>query len=73
MKGARFKDLVGSLRKVFAGLSDRRTGKNRSYAMEDFGLSAFSVFFTQSPSKSIARAVPPSNTPAEKSPTITAR
>ena len=50
MKGTGFNDLVGCLRQVLAGLPDRRKGKNRSYAMEDFGLSAFSVFFTQSPS-----------------------
>jgi len=50
MKGARFNDLMGPLRQVFAELPDRRKGKNLSYAMEDFGLSAFSVFFTQSPS-----------------------
>ena len=50
MKGTRFHDLVGSLRAVLAGLPDRRKGKNLSYAMEEFGLSAFSVFFTQSPS-----------------------
>ena len=42
--------MVGSLREVLTGLTDRRTGKNLSYAMADFGLSAFSVFFTQSPS-----------------------
>jgi hypothetical protein len=50
MKGARFNDLIGHLRQVFAGLPDRRKGQNLSYAMADFGLSAFSVFFTQSPS-----------------------
>ena len=50
MKGTRFHDLVGSLREALAGLPDRRKGKNLSYAMEEFGLSAFSVFFTQSPS-----------------------
>jgi len=50
MKNAKFQDLVGLLRKVFAGLPDRRTGSNLSYSMEDFGMSAFSVFFTQSPS-----------------------
>jgi len=50
MKGARFNDLIGHLRQVFADLPDRRKGQNLSYAMEDFGLSAFSVFFTQSPS-----------------------
>lgn len=47
---AGFNDLIGCLRQVLAGLPDRRKGKNLSYAMEDFGLSAFSVFFTQSPS-----------------------
>ena len=50
MSRASFKDLVGSLRQTLAGLPDRRTGKNLSYAMEDFGLGAFAVFFTQSPS-----------------------
>ena len=50
MKATGFKDLVGSLRHVLATLPDSRVGKNLSYAMEDFGLSAFSVFFTQCPS-----------------------
>jgi hypothetical protein len=50
MSGVSFNDLVGHLRKVLAQLPDRRTGKNLSYGMETFGLSAFSVFFTQSPS-----------------------
>jgi len=50
MKGTGFHELVGGLREVLAGLPDRRKGKNLSYAMEEFGLSAFSVFFTQSPS-----------------------
>jgi hypothetical protein len=36
MSGVSFNHLVGHLRK----------GKNLSYGMEDFGLSAFSVFFT---------------------------
>jgi hypothetical protein len=50
MSGVSFKHLVGHLRNVLAELPDWRKGKNLSYAMEDFGLSAFSVFFTQSPS-----------------------
>jgi len=50
MKGAHFDELVGELRAVCAALPDRRTGKNTSYTMEDFALSAFAVFFTQSPS-----------------------
>jgi len=31
-------------------LPDKRTGKNTRYGMEDAALSAFSVFFTQTPS-----------------------
>jgi hypothetical protein len=46
----RFDQLVGRLRQCLAGLPDRRTGENSSYTMEDIGLSAFAVFFTQSPS-----------------------
>ncbi len=50
MKGTRFQDLLGELRQIFAAWPDRREGQNLSYAMEDFGASAFAVFFTQSPS-----------------------
>ncbi len=50
MKGAQFSDLVDHLRTTLADFPDRRTGQNLSYAMADFGLSAFAVFFTQSPS-----------------------
>ena len=46
----RFDQLVGELRSCLAGLSDKRTGTNTQYTMETIGLSAFSVFFTQSPS-----------------------
>jgi hypothetical protein len=45
-----FQVWVQALREVLAGLPDRRRGRNRSYAMADFGLSAFAVFFLQSPS-----------------------
>ncbi len=38
------------LRQVIGGFPDRRTGDNTSYSMEDIGLGAFSVFFTQCPS-----------------------
>src|SRR2546430_6749372 len=38
------------LREVMGKLPDGRTGDNTSYSMEDIGLSAFSVFFTQCPS-----------------------
>ena len=43
-------NLVQQMRQVFAALPDQRTGENTEYTMEDFGVSAFSVFFTQSPS-----------------------
>jgi len=43
-------DCVGSLRRTLRDLPDERTGENTQYSMEDIGLSAFSVFFTQSPS-----------------------
>jgi len=41
---------VGSFRQVLSSLPDKRTGKNTRYGMEDAALSAFSVFFTQTPS-----------------------
>jgi hypothetical protein len=43
-------ELVGSLRQTLAALPDPRTGDNTKYSMQDIGLGAFSVFFTQSPS-----------------------
>jgi len=46
----RFDDLIGSIRKRMGALHDRRTGTNKKYTMEDIGLSAFAVFYTQSPS-----------------------
>jgi len=42
--------LIKQTRQVLGGLPDRRTGDNCTYRMEDLGLGAFSVFFTQSPS-----------------------
>jgi len=45
-----FDSVVSTLRQTLALLPDKRTGKNTSYTMEDAGLSAFGVFFTQSPS-----------------------
>src|SRR5664279_2355940 len=45
-----FSDVVKQLRTTFETFTDRRTGKNTSYTMTDAGLSAFSVFFMQSPS-----------------------
>jgi hypothetical protein len=38
------------LRGIVGGFADRRTGDNLKYLMEDIGLGAFSVFFTQCPS-----------------------
>ena len=38
---------LAHLRQLLGGLPDRRTGDNTSYSMEDIGLAAFSVFFTQ--------------------------
>jgi Transposase DDE domain len=45
-----FDGIVGSFRQVLSSLPDKRTGKNTRYGMEDVALSAFSVFFTQTPS-----------------------
>lgn len=46
----RWDKLVGSLRQTLAAWPDPRTGDNTKYSMQDIGLGAFSVFFTQSPS-----------------------
>jgi len=46
----RFDQLMGRLRQRMAAFPDRRTGENTQYTMEDIALSAFSVFYTQSPS-----------------------
>lgn len=45
-----FDSVVSSLRQTLASLPDKRTGTNTQYGMDDAGLSAFGVFFTQSPS-----------------------
>ena len=45
-----FKDMVNELRILGSTFSDKRTGKNLVYPMQDVVLGAFSVFFTQSPS-----------------------
>jgi hypothetical protein len=42
--------LIGVVRRCCEGFPDPRRGHNGSYAMADFGLAAFSVFFAQSPS-----------------------
>lgn len=45
-----FDSMLRQLRTTITGLPDKRTGKNLTYSIEDIGLSAFSVFFTQTPS-----------------------
>jgi hypothetical protein len=46
----KFDSLIDKLKKIGASLPDPRTGMNGQYTMKDAVLSAFSVFFTQSPS-----------------------
>ncbi len=41
---------IAALRERCGALPDRRSGRNGRYVMADVGLSAFSVFFMQSPS-----------------------
>jgi len=43
-------DITRKMRETFETFIDPRTGKNKMYTMVDAALSAFSVFFTQSPS-----------------------
>ena len=43
-------DLIAELREVCSSFVDKRRGRNGRYTMADIGLSAFSVFFMQSPS-----------------------
>jgi hypothetical protein len=50
MNGRSFDHLIERWRAVTAELPDRRTGDNCFYTMADIALSAFAVFFTQSPS-----------------------
>ena len=45
-----FEDLIDYLYSIIGTLPDQRAGNNMKYTMEDIVLSAFSVFFTQSPS-----------------------
>jgi len=45
-----FDSLIDTLKKIATNLPDPRTGMNGQYTMKDTVLSAFSVFFTQSPS-----------------------
>ena len=43
-------DITRQIRGTFEAFTDPRTGKNKKYKMTDAGLSAFAVFFMQSPS-----------------------
>ena len=45
-----FTSLLGFLRSAIETFPEVRTGTNTKYSLEDIALSAFSVFFTQSPS-----------------------
>jgi hypothetical protein len=49
-KPVKFQEMVANLRESLAGIPDNRTGRNTQYEMVDVGLSAFSVFYLQSPS-----------------------
>ena len=43
-------DITQQIRRTFEQFTDPRQGKNTRYTLVDAGLSAFSVFFMQSPS-----------------------
>ncbi|MEZ5671760.1 MAG: hypothetical protein R3E08_05010 [Thiotrichaceae bacterium] len=43
-------DITKKMRDTFQNFVDPRTGKNKMYSMVDAALSAFSIFFMQSPS-----------------------
>ena len=45
-----FDTIIKSFHQILESLPDKRTGKNIRYGIEDAALSAFSVFFTQTPS-----------------------
>ena len=45
-----FNRLLTFLESAISLFPDNRRGRNRSYRMRDVAMSAFSVFFTQSPS-----------------------
>jgi hypothetical protein len=48
--GELFSELLGYLEKMIGGCADPRPGSNLHYELRDFFLSAFAVFFSQSPS-----------------------
>ncbi|MEB3121907.1 MAG: hypothetical protein VKL41_11875 [Snowella sp.] len=46
----KFSQFIKLFQERLEKLPDKRKGKNKQYEMRDAGLSAFGVFFTQSPS-----------------------
>ncbi len=46
----KFQELVGSIREALERLPEHRSGQNTQYSLTEAGLSAFAVFYTQSPS-----------------------
>ena len=49
-KPVKFQEMVASLCDSLATIPEHRKGRNTQYEIEDAGLSAFSVFYLQSPS-----------------------
>ncbi len=45
-----FSQVMGILNRTLSRLPDQRRGQNSQYTLQDAALSAFAVFFTQSPS-----------------------
>ncbi|MEA3346085.1 MAG: hypothetical protein U9Q78_07590 [Chloroflexota bacterium] len=50
VKGVIFQTMLSSLRRSLGRVPEHRTGRNIQYQIDDAGLGAFSVFYTQSPS-----------------------
>jgi hypothetical protein len=48
--GDKFSQFINLFQERLEKFPDKRKGKNKQYEMRDAGLSAFGVFFTQSPS-----------------------
>ena len=49
-KPVRLETLLSILRTAIDQFPDQRTGNNTTYSMQDIGMAAFSVFYTQNPS-----------------------
>ena len=49
-QGLQFKEMLGSLQIALESIPEHRKGQNTQYTLIDAGLSAFSVFYMQSPS-----------------------